>query len=87
MTDDNTSERWRRTKQLFNAARTKPAVQQTAFLRRAAADDEDLFREVQLLLRAAENTERSFEDVVAEATRQVGHCYGLSQSRSYRSFN
>src|SRR5262245_35514050 len=50
-----TDERWRRVKELFQAAVDRPAGERAAFLAAAAGDDEKLLREVESLLAADAN--------------------------------
>jgi serine/threonine-protein kinase len=49
-------ERWRRIEELFQAVQERPAGERADFLKKACADDAELRREVESLLRAATDT-------------------------------
>ena len=44
------AQRWERVKYLYHAARARPAAERVAFLAEVCASDDDLHREVQVLL-------------------------------------
>jgi TolB-like protein/Flp pilus assembly protein TadD len=73
-------ERWSRVEQLFHSALRVEENRRSAFLEESCAEDEDLRREVELLLGADKKAENFLECPAQEIVRQAGQANPRSQA-------
>ena len=65
------AERWRQVENLFNAAIDLAAQERASLLESKRAEDPELVREVESLLRAEDQTQQLFEDSIQSVAREV----------------
>jgi hypothetical protein len=66
-----TPERWKRTEELYQAARTRPAAERAAFLAEACRDDDALRRDVESLVNEPDSADGFLESPIVNAA-QIG---------------
>jgi Tol biopolymer transport system component len=66
-----TPERWKRTEELYQAARTRPSGERAAFLAEACRDDEALRRDVESLVNEPDSADGFLEPPIVDAAQIV----------------